>query len=199
MGSFHESDPNFKDNLKKLGFDNAVFANQIHTDVIVPVTEFPSEIPDADAFITQTKDLPLMVKTADCQGVLMYDPVTNSIAVVHSGWKGSIVNIIGKTVQKLEKEYEVNSSNLLVGISPSLSPNSAEFSDPYNELPAFCHKHILGNGKVDFWALTKEQLLLEGVQEDHIEFTGICSVDDPESFSHRNGDAGRMAVFIALK
>ena len=50
-----------------------------------------------DGLITKKKEVGLVITHADCQAVILYDPVTHSLANVHSGWKGSVLNILGKT------------------------------------------------------------------------------------------------------
>lgn len=60
---------------------------------------------ELDGFITNMKNLPLMVRFADCQGVLMFDPVARVIAAVHSGWRGNVQNIIGQAVQKNGEKF----------------------------------------------------------------------------------------------
>lgn len=185
--------------LEPLKMPDAVTADQVHKDDILELDQFPGELPQCDAFITSSKNLPIMVKVADCQGVLVYDPEHEAIASVHSGWKGSALNIIGKTIQKMKAKYGSEPSKLIVAISPSIGPCCAEFSDPKNELPAFCHRFIKDNNHVDFWALSREQLKLEGVLEKNIELAGKCTRCQPGYFSHRNGDSKRMGVFVTLK
>jgi copper oxidase (laccase) domain-containing protein len=40
-----------------------------------------------------------MVQVADCQSVFLYDPFQKVVANVHSGWRGSIKNVIGRAVK----------------------------------------------------------------------------------------------------
>ena len=178
---------------------DAVMADQIHGDTILELKEKPLEKPHCDAFITRRKGLPLMVKIADCQGVLIYDPSNEVIAAVHSGWRGSTLNIIGKTIQKLKRDYGSDPSELLAAVGPSLGPCCAEFSDPYNELPAFAHRFIKPNKHVDFWALTLAQLKEEGLEENQVELAGKCTKCQPGFYSHRNGDSQRLGVFVKLR
>jgi hypothetical protein len=42
-----------------------------------------------------------MVQVADCQSVFLYDPFQKVVANVHSGWRGSIKNVIGRAVKTL--------------------------------------------------------------------------------------------------
>jgi len=65
-----------------------VFTNQMHSDEIMVIKKRSNEIPKCDALMTNISNLPLMIKTADCQGILMYDKKNKAIAAIHSGWKG---------------------------------------------------------------------------------------------------------------
>jgi len=202
-GSFNEGKKGFEKDLKKLQakmqMARPVFAFQMHGDRIVDIKKRPARQPKCDAFITQVRRLPLMIKVADCQGVLMFDPLTKTIAAVHSGWRGSTKNIIGKTIGQLKKVYGVDPKNLRVAISQSLGPWCSEFSDPKKELPAFCHRYTSGY-HVDFWHMSLDQLTKAGVSRRHIELVGECTKCHPRKyFSFRAGSDDRMAVFIAFK
>ena len=50
----------------------------------------------ADAVVTDRPENYLVIQVADCQSVLMYEPTRQVVANVHSGWRGSIDNIIGR-------------------------------------------------------------------------------------------------------
>jgi YfiH family protein len=201
FGSFNDEESDFTKNLKKLSkkmnIPTPVFAEQVHGDSILLLKDRPTEKPKCDAFITNRTGLPLMVKVADCQGILMFDPINSAIACVHSGWRGSTKNIIGKTIKKMEKEFGIKPKNLLVGISPSLGPCCAEFSDPKNELPDFMSAYLKGK-HADFWQLSLDQCMEAGVPKKNIEIARVCTKCDPDCFSHRRGDSGRMAVFITI-
>lgn len=202
-GNFKESQSDFQPSINQLkektGIKQPVTTTQIHTDEIMVASEYFNDTPAADALITNTKNLPIMVKVADCQAVLMFDPITQSIAAIHSGWKGSCVNIIGKTVSKMQQEFGVDPKNLLVAISPSLGPCCCKFSDPKKELPTFVHPYSKENNHVDFWALSIDQLKEAGVTEDHIEESRQCTQCNPDKYySYRNGNAERMGAFISL-
>jgi YfiH family protein len=175
-------------------------ANQIHTDVVLKVDALPNVTPDCDAFITNQKNIPLLIKVADCQAILLYDPILKCIGAVHSGWKGSVVNILGKAVKAMTKEFGTRPSDLKVWISPSLGPCCSEFTDPKSELPPFFAPFTQGK-KVDFWAASQKQLEEVGVPLENLQITGECTKDNPEIYpSYRNGDlTERMGVFVMLR
>lgn len=160
----------------------------------------PKPISGVDGFITNTPGLPLMVRFADCQVVFIFDPIKRVIAAVHCGWRGNVKNIIGKAVKRMIDEFGCNSADILVGISPSLGPCCAEFSDPGTELPGFMQKYVNGR-HVDFWQCTFEQLVDVGVLPEHIEMAQRCTVcENDKFFSYRGGQkrTGHMGGVIML-
>ncbi|MBI5421664.1 peptidoglycan editing factor PgeF [Candidatus Peregrinibacteria bacterium] len=200
FGSFNGSEIGYGDQLKKLEEATGLrpaFPIQIHSDSILKIVDSPKVRPEADAFVTQSKNVPIGVKSADCQGILFFDPVRNAIAATHSGWRGSAQNIIGKTVERMKSEFGTDPNDLVVGIGPSIGPCCLEFTDPEKELPAHLHPYVKGRN-LDFWSLSLDQLKGAGVK--NIEIKAVCTKCNPDRFySHRNKDTGRMALFIGLK
>lgn len=191
-----------------LGVEHLVSARQVHGErmVLAKNVQQDTEYTDADALITQQRGVGLLIQQADCQAVLLYDPVQEVIAAVHSGWKGSVLNIIAATVRTMMKECGTNPVDLRAVISPSLGPCCAEFINWPQELPTSMHRHQVRENYFDFWAISREQLLLEGVPEEQIETVGICTVCNHDFFSYRRvskaqgkpGITGRCASVIAL-
>lgn len=200
MGSFNGSEAGYENQLDKLEELSGLrpsFPIQIHSDIILKIVDSPKVRPEADAYLTQSRNRPIGVKSADCQGILFFDPVRNAIAATHSGWRGSAQNIIGKTVERMKTEFGSNPNDLIIGIGPSIGPCCLEFTDPENELPAHMHPYVKDR-KLDFWSLSLDQLREAGVK--NIELKAECTKCNPERFySHRNKDTGRMALFIGLK
>ena len=59
-----------------------------------------------DALLTDKKGLFIMLLTADCLPVIVYDPKKMVIGVVHAGWSGVNLNIAQNVVGKLIKSYK---------------------------------------------------------------------------------------------
>ncbi len=194
-------------------FERLVVPIQRHTDNILVVSEghgIDHPIDQVDGFMTNVVGLPLLVRMADCQPVLMYDPVARVVAAVHSGWRGSVQNIIGKAVRKMGAEFGCDASNILVGIGPSIGECCCEFTDPYTELPQEFHKYVapaLGlftmtpGWFVDFWKCSLDQLAEAGVKRENIELSGVCTscnTDKYFSFRAEKPATGRMGAVICL-
>ena len=157
-----------------------------------------------DGFITDMKNLPLMVRFADCQGALFFDPVKKVVAAIHCGWRGNVKNILEKAVKKMVEEFGCEAKNILVGISQSLGPCCAEFSEPARELPEWMQKYVGGGGghHVDLWQCSFEQLTEAGVLAENIEIMRRCTVCENDIFfSYRGGQkkTGHMGAVIELR
>jgi len=154
-----------------------------------------------DALITGLHGVPLLIRIADCAGILIYDPRKKIIANIHAGWRGLAGGVIASCVDRMRAEFSCDPRNMFAAISPMLGPCCAKFSDPKNELPSFMQKYILEGNKVDLWAAAEDQLRDCGIKTRNIENARICtSCNISEFFSYRReGGAGRFGTMIMLK
>lgn len=166
---------------------------------LVPEHEFDNK----DAMITNLPGVALMMKVADCQAIIMHDPTKQAFAVVHAGWKGLVQDVSGHTIKVMRAQYGVHPENLIIGISPSLGPCCAYFSDPELELPKNFRPYIDTKKRVNLWDFSVNQLLSHGVQADRIELARVCSMCGAGnkffSFRRDRGITGRFGVFAMLK
>jgi YfiH family protein len=186
-----------------------VFARQVHgtraevfANKNMPLkNKFPDEIPECDAMITDIKKRSLVIQVADCQSILMYDPVLQVIASVHSGWRGSIKNIIGRTISVMEKEFDSKPGNIVTGISPSLGPCCAEFVNYKDEIPEELWKYKDDSDHFDFWAISSDQLCNAGVLKKNIYLSEMCTRCNTDLFFSFRGEGttGRFAAVIGLR
>ena len=127
-----------------------------------------------------------MVKHADCQAMILYDPLQKALAVVHSGWRGSVQNIYSQVVQAMKENYGCQPPHLLAGISPSLGPQAAEFINYRQELPESFWPFQIKPNYFDFWAISQAQLLACDSSSENIEIARMCTYANPaDCFSHR--------------
>ncbi len=194
---------------KTLGAGELVFCRQVHgTDVRI-VSAFPDDRaqkrkgipPVADALVTNVPGQFLVIQVADCQPVMVYDPVRKVVANIHSGWRGSIRNVIGRTVQIMAETFGSAENDLLAGIGPSLGPCCAEFVNYRSEIPRPFWVYKTKNNHFDFWALSRDQLLTAGLVREHIYSSNLCTRCRTDLFySYRGeGKTGRFAAVIGLR
>jgi polyphenol oxidase len=196
--------------IRKLGNKAPIFLNQVHGDNIKLITKedivhiVPPEKDSftADAMITDIKDIFPVIQVADCQAVMLYDQKRKVIANIHSGWRGSVLNIIGKTADMMISEFGCRAENMLAGISPSLGPCCAEFINFRREIPKHLWKYkIKDTHYFDFWAMSRDQLLEKGIFRNNIQNMEICTKCNSHIFYSYRGEktTGRFACVIAMK
>lgn len=156
---------------------------------------------EADAMITDIPRKMLVIQTADCQSVLIYDPIQHVAANVHAGWRGTINNIVGRTITAMEKKFGCRAQNMIAGIGPSLGPCCAEFVNYKKEIPKTFWKYKHDADHFDFWSISRDQLCDKGVLPENVDVSRICTKCDPARFfSYRGeGTTGRFANLIGLK
>ena len=193
---------------RAMGVQTLVFIEQVHADQVIL---FDSQFADSsvgsdravgigDALVTNVSQKYLTIQVADCQSILLYDPVQRVIANVHSGWRGSIKNIIGRTVTAMKKHFNCSRADLIAGIGPSLGPCCAEFINYRKEIPQIFWQYKSSGDHFDFWAISRDQLIDAGVLSKNIEIGNICTKCNTEIFfSYRGeGQTGRFASVIGL-
>lgn len=187
---------------KFLGFKSIVWGRQVHGTKIVFVNDEKKwHYPEADAFIVKSAGVGIMIKTGDCQAILIVDPELKITAAVHCGWRGSVKNIVEKVVSVLCLEFGSKPANLVAAVGPSLGPCCAEFVNFKRELPKPFWKYQMRPKFFDFWAITKNQLIQAGLTSENIDITGWCTFCNPDLFFsyRRRKKSGRMAAVIGFR
>lgn len=163
-----------------------------------------------DAMVTNLHNVPLLIFTADCVGVGMYDPVQHAIGVAHAGWRGAIRHIAKRTLETMVEAYGTNPADCYAFIGPSIGPQSFEVGPEvvdafYRETEKCRFSPVVhtvstdtGKGYVDLWSFVSQDLSRCGVS--HITVSGIDTAQDKRFYSYRRecGHTGRMALFMSL-
>src|SRR5690606_29333339 len=105
-----------------------------------------------DGMMTAQEGTGLLIRHADCQAAIFYDPKRRVIANIHCGWRGSVQNIYQKTVTQMEERYGTRARDLFVCIGPSLGPYHAEFIHYKEEIPPSFWAFQVRPNHFDFWA-----------------------------------------------
>ncbi len=188
-----------------------IFPGQTHSANVGLVKKDVNNFPETDALITNEKGFVLCVQTADCVPVLLYDPINEAIAAIHSGWKGTAQKIVTKTIESLVDNYNTNPQNLIAGIGPSIGPDKYEVGSEVVEKmtaaglnnPETILPHTAKDkAYLNLWAANKKLLLHAGLKEENIEVSGLCTYTDEQYFysARRDGiETGRMVTCIMLK
>jgi polyphenol oxidase len=174
LDAFHE--------IARRSFGSRQFriAEQVHGNSAAVVTvESAPKSARVDALLTRDPDVVLGIYVADCCAVYLVDPKKRAIGLIHSGKKGTALNIVGAAVQKMTTEFGANPADLVAQLSPCIRP-------PHYE--------------VDFAGEIVRNLTRSGVGS--VFDSGENTAMDPKKFySYRmeKGRTGRMLALLALK
>lgn len=198
---------------------DTVFSDQVHGDRIVYVDQQdrgkgifkPKELEGVDGLITDKPQVCLVTFYADCVPLFFLDPVKKVIGLAHAGWRGTVLEIGKKMVQRMEKEFACRPQDMLAGIGPSIGPCCFEVgSDVEKEFasafPAWRAEIIRpaeqeGKSYVDLWKTNALILEEAGLQKEHITVTDLCTKCHAQYFhSHRRmgNERGTQAAFLEL-
>ncbi len=155
----------------------------------------------ADALVTDIPGVFCAMAVADCQPILLYDPTKKVVAAIHSGWKGSLLDIVGDTVLTMVDTFGSAPKDLVAGIGPSLGPCCAEFIHYQKEIPEQFWPYKDENNHFDFWAITRDQLVRAGVADKNVFCVEICTKCGPDDFYSYRKDhhTGRFAAVIGIR
>lgn len=176
-----------------------------------------------DAVLTDVDQLCIGVSTADCIPVLLYDPEHRATAAVHAGWRGTLARIVHKTILEMRMAYQTDPANIKAVIGPGISLKNFEVGDEVYEafeqaafdMGTIAEEQIKRNPDaadpskrfekkwhINLPLANKQLLLHNGVQEDNIISTDICTYDNADKYfsARRLGtESGRIYTGIIIK
>jgi YfiH family protein len=160
-----------------------------------------SDIPEVDILVTTVPGLGLLIKQADCQAVMFYDPVNRVVANVHCGWRGQVRNVLGETVRLLQSRFGTRPADLYAAVGPSLGPCCAEFKNFRREFPPDMWTYQVRPTYFDLWRLSLDHLAAAGLLPSRLDLAGLCTRCGADEFYSYRRDrvTGRQGAIIALK
>ncbi|MFH1067528.1 MAG: polyphenol oxidase family protein [bacterium] len=112
--------------LENCGFSAASFvlAEQPHGSrvALVDCSHRGQTVPDVDALITRDAEVSLVIRTADCGPVFLFDSVQRAIGLVHSGKKGTEADVLTATIRAMEKSFHTRAKDVRVVLGPCIRP-----------------------------------------------------------------------------
>ena len=140
---------------------------QIHSNIVFIIDNNYKNNSPGDALITDKKNTPILIKTADCIPILIYDKEKEVIALVHSGWKGTLNIIIDK--------YNSKKENISVYLYPSIRKCHFEVKD--DVYTKFKDK-IINIEKYTTNKQNKYYIDLQAIIKDNLKQVGINNIYD---------------------
>jgi YfiH family protein len=182
---------------------------QIHSDqiVIIKDTHHFDTPPECDALITNITNIPLMVMSADCTPILIYDRHNSAIGAVHAGRAGALNKILPKTLRAMGKEYGTTADDVVVLLGPSIHGCCYEINEKIADevcLKGYADSLHKEDQRVflDVNTILLSQLETLGIKKENIEISDTCTSCNNETYFSYRADAqqtGRIAGIIMLK
>jgi YfiH family protein len=175
---------------------------QVHSADIKIVNE-PGYYRTFDGLITDKKNIFLIVSTADCFPVMIYDKTNGVIAGIHSGWRGTQKAIVPNGIDMMINEFNSKPEDMIVYVGAGISRDKFEVGEDVANL--FEEKYRAGtNGKffVDIKQVIAGQIKNKGIPDENIEISELCSYCSSDYLHsyRRDGDkSGRMFSVIGMR
>lgn len=201
--------------LMGVGIDDCALTRQVHGNEVRIVTEKDrhvcmSKTPyEADGIVTAVKGLPIMCFVADCVPALLWDGKNSVAAAVHCGWRSSVADILGVTLEKMlslgaEKEHIYCAMGAAIGkCCFETDDDVPEAVSAYlgGETEGLFTKRADGKTMVDLRGANRRRLIQLGIPAENIDISEECTMCSHEKYwSHRytKGDRGSQAAVIVL-
>ena len=161
--------------------------------------------PEADASVSDAAGLVLGIETADCQPILLVDPVNRRVAAAHAGWRGTAAGVARETVAAMVARGS-RPADIVAVLGPSIGACCYEVGE---ELRAefgpdggdFFRPGPRGKPHLDVRAANVRQLEQAGLTPDHIHHVAdctMCRADLYHSYRREGKGAGRMISFVGF-
>lgn len=221
-----DSKENVLENLRRvkdsLNLKDVCKGKQAHTDRVIVINEENKEEylfsnfsqDEVDGYITSKEDLATLVTTADCNPIIIFDPVNRVVANVHAGWKGVINKIYINAVKMMIEKYGSKPEDLIVCIGPSIRKccfvsSEESFKEKFTSVFKYSEDYLYYENAqtfhIDLLRILKAEFTKVGVTVENIHVADICTrcnTDDFYSYrytvQHKEEDYATMATIVSL-
>ncbi len=192
------TDPSVRASLRgEHGVDAVATMRQVHgADV---VWAMPGLVPEADALLTCTPDMAVLVRVADCVPIVLATDERDTVGVVHAGRKGLVAGVVPAAAQIL---LDRGRGPVTAWVGPHICGrcyelDAATASEVAVAVPAAASTTWTGTPAADIGAGVTSQLEELGVTVHHLSG---CTLEDDRFFSYRrNGAAQRQGALVVLR
>ncbi len=173
-----------------------IMPRQVHGDKVLLVSELFDDL-ECDAIIYKSSlDLVGAINVADCVPICMYDYISGYIALVHSGWRGTLKKIV---VQTLNEMLRLGSSrkSIKVLIGPSIRGCCYEVESFFaSKFHSTSVTKKTNKFYVDITSNILCDLQRELIPRDNIFIDESCTFEDSKLHSYRRDlhNSGRMSL-----
>ncbi len=164
--------------------------------------------PNTDTLITNEPGVPLLLRYADCTPILIYDPARRAMALVHSGWRGTVQAAARAASEALTAEFGSRPADMVAAIGPSIGPCCYEVGEEVTDAvrAAFAQPEGLlpkpngGRHHFDLWAANRRWLREAGIGRVEVaELCTACRTDEFYSYRAEKGKTGHFGALMMLR
>ncbi len=186
-----------------------VCAKQAHDQniAVVGAKDGRRVLDGVDGFATNDPGITLMVFTADCPTVMVFDPAQKVLGLAHSGWKGSCLNVVAALIATMTEKLGANMTEAWATIGPCAGGCCYEIKEDVAEqveASAVDASSVLrqetDESKLYLNLPTMIGMQLEqcGVAPEQIALPSQCTICDERFFSYRRqGPNAGQATLLA--
>lgn len=182
------------------------FVQQVHGNDVLELNRHQSCLcGTADAVYTQLTNQPIGVFSADCLPLILYSD--KACAAVHAGWRGTLLDIAGKTVDRFVQN-DCSAENLMAHIGPCIGKCCLEMGEEvFEEFLSYDEEYGRFFEKKKKWhldlrELNRFQLERAGLKPEKITVDQSCTFcREREFFSFRRQKKrnGSMFSFVVRR
>ncbi len=168
--------------LTELGLSDRkmILCQQVHgNNVAIVDRSCSSPVNECDGLATDDPAVLLGIYVADCCPAYLVDPVHRAVALLHSGKKGTELDITTRAIESMAEQFGSHPKDMVAQLGPCIRP-------PHYE--------------IDFAATILSQCRQSGIKEAHD--CGKCTGSDLQryySYRMEKGKTGRMLAVLGLK
>lgn len=197
--------------VRAVDWQDLVCAKQVHGDTVRIVDEsdrgrgalcYEDALDDTDGFITNKKNIPLAIFTADCLPVFLYDPAKAVVGMVHAGWRSSQKKITAKVIGLMQEKFSTDPVDIMMYMGPAIRSCCYQVGEEFED---YFPGSVIERGQfyyLDLAAANRKQALTAGVKVERITDACRCTYccgDDFFSFRRQKEASGRSLSVIMLR
>lgn len=171
-------------------------------------TPFGRFIQDTDGLITNREGFALVTRFADCTPIILYDPIKKVHANIHSGWRGTLEEIVKNGIEIMVNVYKSHMEDIIAIIGPSIGKDDfevdidvmTEFKTKFESYADIIKEKNDKKYLIDLQKINKNILIQSGIEEENILTIDLSTYSHNIFHSYRRDreNFGLMALVTCL-
>lgn len=198
LGDHVEDDPTHVETNRRLlaralGVDRLDLPRQVHGTTVVTVSDLRASHPRSADAVVSDSSAPAVVLVADCVPVILVDPDSHRLIVVHAGWRGLASGVLESALGHLRPESTV------AFIGPSISQDTYQVGPDVVDAHELFARHarvdVDDRFRLDLRSAAADLLTLRGVDASRVYASTEVTDGGATFFSDRaTRPCGRFAA-----